>query len=73
MIKEQRTVNNTYKALKIAKLFLEMKKSFTQVKVQWTDKHHDVQELREGQEIEINKLFKIKKILNIKEKKSAKF
>lgn len=48
MIKEQRTVNNTYKALKIAKLFLEMKKSFTQVKVQWTDKHPDVQELKEG-------------------------
>ena len=39
MIKEQRTVNKTYKALKIAKVFLEMKKSFTQVKVQWTDKH----------------------------------
>lgn len=38
-IKEQLTVNNTWKALKIAKLFLEIKESFTQVKVQWTDKH----------------------------------
>ena len=41
MIKEQHTVTNTCKALKISKLFLEVKESFTQVKLQWTDKHQE--------------------------------